>query len=244
MELDSYSTLVRVLNGVVLESTDRCEEAFDFYRSTARGGAKQSRGVGRTGQDQLLPGKVRRDLRSSSSELGRAEDDQRPSQRCKAGYAEGGFKGAMSALAEWRVEQRWAQPDGYRLQLRGGRQDPEKPSTCLERAVEEHHSTMPYINVRQQFRSLRNEPRFQELLRRMNSLPKQAIKSGCLAPFLPSRRCVGDSHRNLWPLAHGRRRNRTVRATSRAHCQGSGRPRTTGRHQPARFRVTFSCFLL
>jgi hypothetical protein len=39
---------------------------------------------------------------------------------------------------------------------------------CLELAFEEHDPNMPYIGVRVGLRSLRNEPRFQELLRRMN----------------------------------------------------------------------------
>jgi hypothetical protein len=39
---------------------------------------------------------------------------------------------------------------------------------CLELAFEEHDPAMPYIGAQPHLESLRNEPRFQEVLRRMN----------------------------------------------------------------------------
>jgi TolB-like protein len=166
LELDSYSTLVRALNGGVLESTDRCEEASDFYRNTLEAVPNNTVALGGLVRTNYCLGKYEETYAAAVANW-TARGRPEAVTALQGGYAEGGFTGAMSALAEWRVENVGLNPMGTAFNFAAAGKTQEALD-ILERAVEEHHSSVPYINVWQGFRSLRNEPRFQELLRRMN----------------------------------------------------------------------------
>jgi hypothetical protein len=85
------------------------------------------------------------------------------------GYAEGGFHGAYSRLAEWQAAH-WPRPWVYPLVWAGKTQ---QALDRLEREFEERDPHTPYLGVNYA-KSLRDEPRFQDLLRRMN-LPEDVI---------------------------------------------------------------------
>ncbi len=88
----------------------------------------------------------------------------------EGGYAEGGFAGAMSALARWKQEHAGKARAshlgaGVNYAMAGKSRE---ALDQLELAFEERDPNVPYLGVWVEFRSLKNEPRFQELLRRMN----------------------------------------------------------------------------
>ncbi len=86
------------------------------------------------------------------------------------GYAQGGYAGAMRLAAEKlaaRSKLTYVQPTKIaRLFARAGEKD--RALDWLEKAYEERASQLVNINVAVQWDNLRDEPRFQDLLRRMN----------------------------------------------------------------------------
>jgi hypothetical protein len=89
----------------------------------------------------------------------------------EGGWAEGGFKGAMSALGDWKMERRGSaglvscMGAVFNFAAAGRNRD---ALDCLELDFENRDPNLPYIGTQQELKSLWNEPRFQELLRRMN----------------------------------------------------------------------------
>jgi TolB-like protein/tRNA A-37 threonylcarbamoyl transferase component Bud32/Tfp pilus assembly protein PilF len=85
------------------------------------------------------------------------------------GYAEGGFAVAKKRLAD-TLAARFGKPGGVspyhlaNLYLHAG--DRDRVFEWLERAYAEHNRNMPYLSLH--FYSLRDDPRFQNLLQRMN----------------------------------------------------------------------------
>jgi tetratricopeptide (TPR) repeat protein len=89
------------------------------------------------------------------------------------GYAEAGYARAMVLAAEKLVARSrtgYVAPSNIAaLYANGGKTD--EALAWLEKAYDAHDSNMPWINVIPHFAGLRSEPRFQELLRRMNLPP-------------------------------------------------------------------------
>jgi len=87
----------------------------------------------------------------------------------EGGYAEGGFEGAMNALAEWKLQDttisRLDTSAAFNFAAAGKN---DEALDILERGFKEHSPDMPYLGVSVHHLALRDEPRFQELLRRMN----------------------------------------------------------------------------
>jgi serine/threonine protein kinase/tetratricopeptide (TPR) repeat protein len=99
-----------------------------------------------------------------------AKDDQEAEEALTLGSKEGGYSGALSRVAELMVERSrtiyvtsWQIATMY---TRAGKN--EKALNWLEKAYEEHDGNMPYISIDPIFDDLRDDPRFQDLLRRMN----------------------------------------------------------------------------
>ncbi len=99
-----------------------------------------------------------------------AKDDQEAEEALTLGSMDGGYSGALSRVAELMVERShttyvtsWQIATMY---TRAGKN--EKALNWLKKAYEEHDGNMPYISIDPIFDDLRNEPRFQDLLRRMN----------------------------------------------------------------------------
>jgi len=86
------------------------------------------------------------------------------------GYAAGGYRGAWKAAVADRTARStttyiWSSAIAV-MCIRAGEKD--LAMDWLERGFEMRDSYMPYVGVMPGFDSLRDEPRFQELLRRMN----------------------------------------------------------------------------
>ena len=86
------------------------------------------------------------------------------------GYAQGGYAGAMRRAAEKLVARSkftYVQPTRIaQLYAHAGEKD--RGLEWLEKAYEGHAPQMVYLNVEPIWDSLRDDPRFQDLLRRMN----------------------------------------------------------------------------
>ncbi|MDH3255783.1 MAG: hypothetical protein OEM62_12370, partial [Acidobacteriota bacterium] len=163
LELDPYNALFPLLNGIVLEDTGRCEEALEFYRSALERMPTNPAALGGMVRGNYCLGRYEETYEAAVANwIGRARPDAVAA--LESGYAEGGFAGAMSALADWKQEQLGFCAD-FNLAA-AGRTD--EALDCLELNFEQRDPNMPYIGVSTELLSLRDEPRFQELLRRMN----------------------------------------------------------------------------
>jgi tetratricopeptide (TPR) repeat protein len=103
----------------------------------------------------------------AAMEFGQAEE------ALAQGYAEGGYQGAMRRAADaWAalLNVTWVLPTEiafvYAFAGEGGR-----ALDFLERGFEEHDPTMAYLSALPCFDAFRDDPRFQDLLRRMNLPP-------------------------------------------------------------------------
>jgi tetratricopeptide (TPR) repeat protein len=98
------------------------------------------------------------------------QDDIEAEQALLRGHEEAGYSGALNSIAELMIERSkttfvtpWQIATLY---TRAGKN--EEALEWLERAFEAHDANMPSISVDPIFDDLRDEPRFNELLRQMN----------------------------------------------------------------------------
>ena len=170
VEIDPYNALVQVLNGVLLENTGRCEDALAFYRSTLEAAPNNPLAQGGMLRANYCLEHYEETYKSAVA-IWAARGRPEAVAALENGYTEGGFEGAMSALADFRLEAATdIEPCGraeFELAWAGRT---EEALDCFELLFEAHHPDMPYTGVWaiENLRNLRNEPRFQDLLRRMN----------------------------------------------------------------------------
>jgi serine/threonine protein kinase/Tfp pilus assembly protein PilF len=167
VEIDPYNTLVQALNGVLLENTDRCEEALAFYRSTLEATPNHPLALGGLVRAYYCLGMYDETYEAAVANWA-ARGRPEAVAALEDGYGADGFTGAMSSLAEWKIQQdRLGKNAGASFNFAAAGKNQEALDH-LELAFEEHDPSMPYIGVTVTLRNLRNEPRFQDLLRRMN----------------------------------------------------------------------------
>ena len=99
-----------------------------------------------------------------------SKGDREAQEALDRGYAEAGYVGAMTFAAGTlaaRSRKAYVSPmEMPKLYLLAGHED--QALDWLEKAYEARHPNTPYINAIPTFASLRDELRFQDLLRRMN----------------------------------------------------------------------------
>ena len=99
-----------------------------------------------------------------------ARSDREMSAALERGYAEAGYRGAMrrtaDILATRSLAAKTARPAVAGQYLKAG--EVERAMEWLERAYQAHDPSMPYISVAPIDDPLRGDPRFKDLLRRMN----------------------------------------------------------------------------
>ena len=171
VEIDPYSPVVQALNGVLLENTGQCEEALGFYRNALEAVPNHPLALGGLVRSNYCL-EMYEGTYAAAVENWAARGRPDAVAALESGYTEGGFEGAMSGLAEWKLEKAESDksipPCGtaeFNLAAAGRNQE---ALDCLELLLEARDPNMPYIGVAVTLRSLRDEPRFQELLRRMN----------------------------------------------------------------------------
>jgi tetratricopeptide (TPR) repeat protein len=98
-----------------------------------------------------------------------ARGDREAEEALARGFAEDGYRGALRRVAETLVARsRTTYVTSWQigtLYTRAGQKD--EALEWLEKAYEAHDQNMPYIAVDPIFDILRDDPRFQDLLRRM-----------------------------------------------------------------------------
>jgi tetratricopeptide (TPR) repeat protein len=180
IELDPYNALFHGLYAAVLGGARRTDEALAAARAALAIQPSlpaefllrplHAKGM----RDEHLA--LQRDLMAGDSELVAAFEQ---------GLAEAGYEGAMLSSADLLAE-RWEESGRVAglvvkgpynigsLYLRAG--DYDRTIDWLERAYENRSPGMPYVGVSPEYDPLRSDPRFQDLLRRMN-LPQAEVGS-------------------------------------------------------------------
>ncbi len=96
--------------------------------------------------------------------------DSEVAEALERGYAQGGYAGAMRLAAEKlaaRSKFTYVQPMKIARQYTWAGEK-ERALKWLEKAYQERDAQLVYINVPPEWDSLRDEPRFQDIVRRMN----------------------------------------------------------------------------
>ena len=172
MKLDPFNSLVQSLYGGSLLMDRRNDEALEQFRSALR----------------TEPGSLRalHGIASSLHSLGRYEEevaaeraywtargDSEIDEALALGHAEGGYPGAMRRSADTLASRSRGRNTNHldvaTFYLYAGAED--EALDWLERSYEARDANLPYISSGQNFDAVRDEPRFQDLLRRMN-LPR------------------------------------------------------------------------
>jgi serine/threonine-protein kinase len=167
LELDPFNVKIQSFHAVVLLSARRYDEAIATARATLR--AQPDAPVAKMVLYQALLDEERFDEAYAWARKESA-GDRELSEALDRGWAEAGFAGAQRRFAAVRAA-RFGSAGGvgaWNLALdyqRAG--DAEQALAWLERAFEEHAPNLPYV-VLPGWDSLRSDPRFRALLRRMN----------------------------------------------------------------------------
>ncbi|KAB2968594.1 MAG: protein kinase [Thermoanaerobaculia bacterium] len=166
LELDPFNVKIQSFHAVVLLSARRYDDAVTTARTTLR--VQPDARVARMALYLALFCKGLYD-EAYASDREEFSGDRELREALERGYAEAGYIGARRRFVEVRAA-RFGTPSGVRAwgmaqdYLRAG--DREHAIEWLERAFDEHEPNLPYV-VLPSWDSMRSDPRFQDLLRRM-----------------------------------------------------------------------------
>jgi tetratricopeptide (TPR) repeat protein len=193
LELDPFNALYHGMYSMVLEHARLYDDAIAAARTALA--MQPSLGMARNALQHAL---VSKGIRNEMLEIQRdriARDPERVAA-FEQGLAEAGYEGAFRRIADLhaaRYEKAGGIPDpGERSSAASWRGrifmpaaiawryiyagDYDRAMDWLEEAYEIHHPHMPYIGTKPLYDPLRSDPRFQDLLRRMN-LPSISDRS-------------------------------------------------------------------
>jgi len=170
VELDPFDVKVHGFYAAVLNGMRRYDDAIAAARATLE--LQPGYGIALNVLHQALLAKGKYD-ESLAQERKEFAGDRELLEALEQGYAEGGWAGSQRRLAAvWAA--RYGKPGGVGpLKLADAYReagDRDRALEWLERGYEEHNPNMPYVGGPHND-SLRADPRFQDLLRRMN-LPR------------------------------------------------------------------------
>jgi serine/threonine protein kinase/Flp pilus assembly protein TadD len=172
LEIDPLNTLFRGIYAMDLMYARRYDDAIAFLRDTL-----QSSPNDRLALSTLRSAYHMKGLYQEALEIWKesyvARGDHEAEQALARGVEEGGYKIALQRVAETliaRSKKAFVTPWQIgTLYARAGKN--KEALDWLEKACEAHDGNMPYISIDPIFDDLREEPRFQELLHRIN-LPR------------------------------------------------------------------------
>lgn len=169
LELDPFNTLFRALFSMDLMYAHRYDDAVEFLRETLRTAPEDPVALAtlRSAYHQKGMYEEAYDIwRRSYS----AKGDKEAEEALIRGYEEGGYRIALQRVAElFEARSQTSYVTSWQigtLYTRAGMKD--NALEWLEKAFEEHDNNMPAINVDPIFDDLRGDPRFRDLLRRLN----------------------------------------------------------------------------
>ena len=169
LELDPFNVLFRAVYAMDLNFARRYDDAIAVLRETLRTAPNDW-----TALSTLRSAYHHKQMYEEALEIWKrsfaAKGDQEAEEALARGYEEAGYSGALSRVAETLIARsRTTYVTSWQigtLYTRAGKND--EALEWLEKAYEEHDGNMPYISVDPIFDGLREDPRFQDLLRRMN----------------------------------------------------------------------------
>jgi serine/threonine-protein kinase len=168
VRLDPLNSIILTISGCVLEYLRRYDDAIERFQNALRTSPHDPVGHNGLWETYYMKGMYEESLRSAKAfftGLGLAELAEVMAQ----GYEEDGYSGAMTSAAETMEafsKQTYVSPYSIAMvyALAG---DKEKTMEWLERGYEMRDPMMPYISIFT-FNLLDDDPRYQDLLRRMN----------------------------------------------------------------------------
>ncbi len=169
LELDPFNATFRSLYAWDLMYARRIDEAILHLQETLRTAPTDAMALSALKSAYHLKGMYEEALeiwRTSFSVKG----DSDAEEALALGYEQSGYSGALNSLAELMIERsRTSFVTPWQIGTLYTRAGKDKEALdWLEKAFEAHDSNMPSISVDPIFDDLRDEPRFQDLLRRMN----------------------------------------------------------------------------
>ncbi|MEP6549635.1 MAG: hypothetical protein ABJB95_00560, partial [Gemmatimonadales bacterium] len=169
LQLDPLNAMVRAFSGRILLFTRRYDDAIAQCREALKTDPNSPTAHGIIQQAMYEQRRYKEALASERSrQLALGHPDVVAA--LDRGFAEGGFAGAMRRAAETEASRSRATGTVSvlvaTLYLRAG--DKERALEWLERSYAARDNAMPYLSIAPVYDSLRGDPRFQNILRRMN----------------------------------------------------------------------------
>ncbi|MEP0132988.1 MAG: adenylate/guanylate cyclase domain-containing protein [Eudoraea sp.] len=169
MELDPFNTLYISIHGQALKNAGRFDEALELLLKLYE--IEPDQGIALPAlwavYHELGDKKKALDI---AKKIYKLRENESALKAIDQGFEEGGYNLAMQRTAEMMISKSDSvyYPLGQIVTLycRAGMK--EEALEWLEKAYEEHDSNMPYISVDPLFDFLRNEPRFHNLLKKMD----------------------------------------------------------------------------
>ncbi len=168
LELDPFNALFRGFYAMDLMYARRYDEAIEQLRETLKTSPNDLIALSTLRSAYHLKHMYTEALEVWKASYA-ARGDHEAEEALARGFAEGGYQGALQRAAETlalRSRTTYVPPWQIgTLYTRAGKKD--KALEWLEKAYEAHDPNMPYLSVDPIFDILRDDPRFQDLLRRM-----------------------------------------------------------------------------
>jgi len=169
LELDPFNAFFRDIYAMDLNFARRYDDAIAVLRETLRTAPNDW-----TALSTLRSAFHQKGMHEEALEIWKrsyaAKGDREAEEALARGYAEAGYSGALSRVADTLIARsRTTYVTSWQigtLYTRAGKND--EALEWLEKAYEEHDGNMPYLSVDPIFDGLRDDPRFQDMLRRMN----------------------------------------------------------------------------
>jgi len=171
LELDPLNTLVQGIYAMYLMQVRRYDDAIALLRKILDTAPNDAIALSTLRSAYHMKGMYKEALDIWKASYA-AKGDQEALDALERGFAEGGYQGALRRVAEAlvaRSQTKFVTPwQIATLYTRAGMN--KEAIDWLEKAYQAHDQNMPYISVDPIFDDLRNEPRFQDILRRMKLL--------------------------------------------------------------------------
>ncbi len=168
LELDPFNTLYMSIHGQALKNAGKFDEALELLLELHE--FEPDQGIGLPAlwavYQELGDTQKSYDLAKKIYSL---KENELALKALEEGFEEGGYNMAMQRTAEMMISQRDSIyfPSWQIATLYCRAKKKEASLEWLEKAYTEHDSNMPYISVDPLFAFLRDEPRFQNLLKKM-----------------------------------------------------------------------------
>jgi len=168
LELDPLNTMSQDFYGMALLHARRYDEAIDVLRKVLNASPNDALGLSTLRSVYHMKGMYNEALEIWKASFA-AKGDQQAVEALSRGFAEGGYSAALRNVADTlaaRSRTTFVTPWQIgTLYTRAGKK--EEALDWLEKAYAAHDPNMPYISPDPIFDILRDEPRFQDILRRM-----------------------------------------------------------------------------